>query len=53
MSPYEGDVTAALRAADPPVIARVEDERTICDLRAVDPADDDALASALRAATKP
>jgi L-seryl-tRNA(Ser) seleniumtransferase len=48
-----GDLTAALRAADPPVIARVEEERTICDLRAVDPAEDDALASALRAATKP
>ncbi len=46
----DGDVTAALRAADPPVIARVQDDRTICDLRAVEPADDTHLAAALRAA---
>src|SRR5581483_9170810 len=32
-----GDHTAALRAHDPPVVARVEDGRTVCDLRAVDP----------------
>jgi len=46
-----GDHTAALRAADPPVIARVVDDRTVCDLRAVDPADDGALAKALLACT--
>ena len=43
-----GDHTAALRAWDPPVIARVVDDRTVCDLRAVDPADDDVVAAALR-----
>jgi L-seryl-tRNA(Ser) seleniumtransferase len=43
----EGDRTAALRASDPPVIARVVDDRTVCDLRAVDPADDAVLAAAL------
>ena len=45
----EGDVTDELRAARPaPVIARVRDGRTICDLRTVDPADDAVLAGALR-----
>src|SRR5207244_8615043 len=36
----DGDHTTALRANDPPVIARVEGGRTILDLRTVDPADD-------------
>ena len=45
----DGDVTAALRRAQPPVIARIEDGRTICDLRTVDPADDSHLAAALAA----
>jgi L-seryl-tRNA(Ser) seleniumtransferase len=45
----DGDHTAALRAHDPPVIARMEEGRTICDLRAVDPADDVALGKALAA----
>ena len=44
-----GDQTASLRAADPPVIARVHDRRTVCDLRTVDPADDAALGKALHA----
>jgi hypothetical protein len=43
----DGDCTAALRRADPPVVARVADGRTICDLRAVDPEDDAHLAAAL------
>ncbi|HET6810086.1 MAG TPA: hypothetical protein VFH50_03665, partial [Acidimicrobiales bacterium] len=44
-----GDVTEALRAARPvPVIARVRDGRTICDLRTVDPADDAVIAAALK-----
>ena len=43
----DGDVTARLRAADPPVIARVVDGRTVCDLRTVDPADDKLVAAAL------
>jgi L-seryl-tRNA(Ser) seleniumtransferase len=43
-----GDITAALRAAAPkPVIARVDEGRTILDLRTVDPADDSLLAAAI------
>ncbi|MEY2403284.1 MAG: L-seryl-tRNA(Ser) seleniumtransferase [Acidimicrobiaceae bacterium] len=43
-----GDITAALRAATPkPVIARVDDDRTILDLRTVDPADDVLLSAAI------
>jgi len=44
-----GDRTAELRAADPPVIARVLEGRTVLDLRTVDPADDPALAKVLAA----
>ncbi len=43
-----GDRTAALRAHHPPVIARARDGRTILDLRAVEPADDDVIVAALR-----
>lgn len=42
-----GDHLASLRAHDPPVIARVRDDRTVIDLRSVDPSDDDVLAHAL------
>jgi L-seryl-tRNA(Ser) seleniumtransferase len=45
----EGDHRATLRRGDPPVIARVSDGRTICDLRSVDPSEDAALAAALAA----
>jgi L-seryl-tRNA(Ser) seleniumtransferase len=45
----DGDQRAALRTADPPVIARVVDGRTVVDLRTVDPADDAVVAKALRA----
>jgi len=49
-----GDLTARLRANDPPVIARVHGDSTVCDLRAVDPADDAVLGDALkRAAASP
>jgi L-seryl-tRNA(Ser) seleniumtransferase len=44
-----GDHVAALRAADPPIIARVRDDRTQLDLRTVDPADDDHVAATVRA----
>ena len=44
-----GDRTAELRAADPPVIARVEHGTTLLDLRTVDPADDPVLAEVLAA----
>jgi len=47
-----GDHAAALRANDPPVIARVNDGMTICDLRTVDPSDDELLADALSRATR-
>jgi L-seryl-tRNA(Ser) seleniumtransferase len=47
-----GDHTAALRAHDPPVIARVAEDRTVADLRTVDPADDPVLAKALAGAVK-
>jgi L-seryl-tRNA(Ser) seleniumtransferase len=45
-----GDRTAALRQADVPVVARVHDGRTVCDLRTVDPADDRLVAEAAAAA---
>jgi len=45
----DADVAAALRGWDPPIIARVHEGATICDLRAVDPADDAVLAAALAA----
>ena len=44
-----GDHAAALRANDPPIVARVHDGETILDLRTVDPADDPILAKALAA----
>jgi L-seryl-tRNA(Ser) seleniumtransferase len=49
----EGDHTAALRAgqAGVPIVARVHEDLTICDLRTVDPADDAVLAGALGACT--
>jgi L-seryl-tRNA(Ser) seleniumtransferase len=46
-----GDVAAALRGADVPVIARVAGGRTVLDLRSVDPADDDVVVRALKAAS--
>jgi L-seryl-tRNA(Ser) seleniumtransferase len=45
-----GDVTTALRAWSPPIIARVSEGRTMVDLRTVDPADDPVVATALHAA---
>ncbi len=43
----DGDHRAALRHLQPPIIARVQDDRTLCDLRTVDPADDARLVTAL------
>jgi len=43
---------AALRAASPAVIARVADDAVVLDLRTVDPADDEALAAAIRSALR-
>ncbi|MGI8807912.1 MAG: L-seryl-tRNA(Sec) selenium transferase [Acidimicrobiales bacterium] len=46
-----GDFAARLRAGSPPIVARVHEGWTVCDLRTVDPADDPVLAEALRACT--
>ena len=43
-----GDMTAALRRAALPVVARVVGDSTLLDLRTVDPQDDDAVIAALR-----
>ncbi|HEX7096714.1 MAG TPA: hypothetical protein VF183_12590, partial [Acidimicrobiales bacterium] len=43
-----GDHAAALRAASPPIIARVHDDTTTLDLRTVDPRDDEHVANVLR-----
>jgi len=43
----KGDITEALRAASPPVVARVSEGRTICDMRTVLPEQDLQLANAL------
>ena len=45
-----GDHLQALRAHDPPVVARGRDGSTLVDLRTVEPADDDHVAAALLAA---
>jgi L-seryl-tRNA(Ser) seleniumtransferase len=42
-----GDVAARLRAADPPVLARVADDRLLLDLRTVAPDEEDLLHRAL------
>jgi L-seryl-tRNA(Ser) seleniumtransferase len=44
------ELARRLREADPPVIARVEHDRVLVDLRTVAPADDEALAALLSAA---
>jgi L-seryl-tRNA(Ser) seleniumtransferase len=48
-----GDIAAALRASDPPIVARAHGGATICDLRTVDPADDAVIARALGAILAP
>jgi L-seryl-tRNA(Ser) seleniumtransferase len=45
----DGDHAEALRASDPPIVARVHEGATVCDLRTVDPADDAVVAKALAA----
>lgn len=44
----DGDHTAALRAASPPIIARVQEQATHLDLRTVAPADDAHVAAVCR-----
>jgi L-seryl-tRNA(Ser) seleniumtransferase len=45
----DGTHLDALRAGDPPIVARARDGRTYLDLRAVEPDDDAAIVAALRA----
>ncbi len=49
----EGDVRDALRRHRPPVVARVLDDRTVLDLRTVEPDDDAVVAEALVRALVP
>jgi len=44
-----GDHTAALRAHQPPIIARVQEQQTLVDLRTVEPEHDSLVAKALQA----
>jgi L-seryl-tRNA(Ser) seleniumtransferase len=46
-------LAARLRAADPPVIGRVERDRLVLDVRTVLPEEDDLLAMALDACLEP
>lgn len=48
----EGDVVDRLRDSEPPVIARIVDDVTTCDLRTVDGAHDDNLAVAISRVTQ-
>ncbi len=50
VSPSADRLLRALRTGRPPVVGRVESGRVLLDLRTVDPAGDDDLAAALRAA---
>ncbi|HWN67802.1 MAG TPA: hypothetical protein VNM90_09185, partial [Haliangium sp.] len=47
------DLELALRRADPPVIARILDDRVVLDLRTVPPRDTEALLAAVVAAVLP
>jgi len=49
----DGDRSAELRTADPPVVARVSEGRTVCDLRTVAPEEDAHLAKVLAALGRP
>ena len=44
------EIERALRAWDPPVIARIEDDRVLLDLRTVSEEDDQKVADALKVA---
>ncbi len=49
----EAALAARLRAAEPPVVARLDRDRLLLDPRTILPEDDDALLDALRAALQP
>ena len=56
IAPPDGDATglaAALRAAEPPLIARIEHDHVLLDPRTVEPAEDRLVEAALRAACAP
>ena len=42
-------IEVKLRQADPPIVARIQDERVVIDLRTVSPDEDETIAAALRA----
>jgi L-seryl-tRNA(Ser) seleniumtransferase len=44
------EVAARLRRADPPVVARIEEDRVVLDPRTVMPGEDDAVVQAVRGA---
>jgi L-seryl-tRNA(Ser) seleniumtransferase len=46
----DGDVAGFLRDRDLPIVGRIQDGATICDLRTVDPEDDNEVVAALREA---
>lgn len=48
--PSPDTLAAVLRAASPPVVARIEDDRLLLDLRAILPEQDDGLATSVAAA---
>jgi L-seryl-tRNA(Ser) seleniumtransferase len=50
---HPDDVAATLRAGEPPIIVRVEDDAVWLDPRTVTPSDDEVLASSVRAALEP
>ena len=50
--PADDDARRFLLAADPPIVTRVERDRLIVDLRAVDPADDATVAGAIATACR-
>ena len=45
-----GDYSESLRLNDPPIICRVVDNSTVCDLRTIHSNDDEVVAAALEAA---
>lgn len=52
VSPQAAEIERRLRAGDPPVIARIDNDALLVDLRTVDPADDPVLEEALRRACR-
>ena len=50
--PGGGDIRRRLLAAEPPIVARLDKDRIVVDLRAVDPGDDALVAGALTAACR-